>query len=303
MESSDINVDLTSYVGAQVFDEKASRAFLTSKNWPTGLQNEYIGGLTKCPMRYVIIDDSGSMATRDAVRIVESTDGRNAYEEKTSRWEELVDTIQFHAALANVTKCRTEFRLLNNHPPVIIGDSGSDISNYHALINALSKPFPLITAVLPHPCSIDLRPKLMTPLVRHVNEVVEQITAMAPALRAAGQRVKLIICSDGEASDGNLTTAMRPLRHLPVWIVLRLCTSNDTVAQYWATLDSELELNMDVIQTLLTEANQIHALNPWLNYSEPFHRLRETGLAFKEADLLDELKLTTEQIMNICIFM
>ena len=38
----------------------------------------------------------------------------------------------------------------------------------------------------------------------------------------------------------------------------------------------------------------------WLNYAEPMHRLREFGCHVKEIDLLDEAKLSLEQVRVIC---
>jgi hypothetical protein len=44
------------------FDEKGARAYLTEHHWPAGLQDEFVRGLEQCPMRYFIIDDSGTSA-------------------------------------------------------------------------------------------------------------------------------------------------------------------------------------------------------------------------------------------------
>ena len=43
-------------------DEVAVRQFLSARFWPTGLQNVLLKGLAKAPMRFMIIDDSGSMS-------------------------------------------------------------------------------------------------------------------------------------------------------------------------------------------------------------------------------------------------
>jgi hypothetical protein len=51
---------------------------------------------------------------------------------------------------------------------------------------------------------------------------------------------------------------MRPLKHLPVWVVIRLCTDEDKMVNYWNNVDSEIELNMDVIDDPLGEAKEIH---------------------------------------------
>ena len=39
--------------------------------------------------------------------------------------------------------------------------------------------------------------------------------------------------SDGAATDGDVSEAMKPLQNLPVWVVVRLCTDDDSVVQYW----------------------------------------------------------------------
>jgi hypothetical protein len=75
------------------------------------------------------------------------------------------------------------------------------------------------------------------------------------------------------------------------------------VVSYWAKVESDLELDMEVLDDLFSEATAISKLNPWLFYSEPFHRLRESGVAMKEVDLLNEIPLKADQIRNICILM
>ena len=56
-----------------------------------------------------------------------------------------------------------------------------------------------------------------------------------------------VIASDGEATDGDIAAALRPLRDLPAWVVVRLCTDDDRVVQYWNEIDEDLELDMDVL--------------------------------------------------------
>jgi hypothetical protein len=51
---------------------------------------------------------------------------------------------------------------------------------------------------------------------------------------------------------------MRPLQQLPVWVVIRLCTNEDKMVEYWNNIDSAIELNMDVIDDPLGEATEIH---------------------------------------------
>ena len=51
---------------------------------------------------------------------------------------------------------------------------------------------------------------------------------------------------------------MRPLQQLPVWVVIRLCTDEDRMVDYWNSVDGEIELNMDVIDDPNGEALEVH---------------------------------------------
>lgn len=52
------------------FNEEKCRLFLAEQQWPTGLVDEYVRGLSACPMRFFLIDDSGSMNASDATRLI-----------------------------------------------------------------------------------------------------------------------------------------------------------------------------------------------------------------------------------------
>ena len=45
-----------------------------------------------------------------------------------------------------------------------------------------------------------------------------EIEALEVQLRRDGQKAVIVIFTDGESSDGNVATAMQPLRHLPVHV-------------------------------------------------------------------------------------
>jgi hypothetical protein len=44
------------------------------------------------------------------------------------------------------------------------------------------------------------------------------------------------------------------------------------VVQYWNTIDSQLELDLDVIDDQLGDAKEVRVANPWLTYATPLHR-------------------------------
>jgi hypothetical protein len=197
--------------------------------------------------------------------------------------------MRFHAGLAHAAGCPTEFRLLNGAPPMVIGQrDGTTVSetNLSALLRAL-----------------DGSPQGGTPLCRHIREITNQITLAAPALQQNSQKASIIICTDGESSDGDLAAVMAPLKNLPVNIVVRLCTDEDNISEYWNRVDSQLELGLDILDDFAGEAEEITKLNPWLVYGEPLHRMREWGISLKEFDLLDEAKLSSEQMRAICAYL
>ena len=59
-------------------------------------------------------------------------------------------------------------------------------------------------------------------------------------LRSVGQKVVVVIATDGESSDGDIAAAMAPLKDLPVWVVIRLCTDEDKIVDYWNNIDKVL---------------------------------------------------------------
>lgn len=264
------------------YDEVAAKEYLSSCKWPVGLQHTFLRNLSKIPIRYFVCDDSGSMSTSDGHRLVHNN-GNSKFVSCT-RWNELTAALQFHASLAKAAKAPTQFRLLNGAPPIMIGD-GTDYDNskFQSFLSILQSS-----------------PSGGTPLCRHIREIIQEITAIAPQLRAQGQRACVVIATDGESSDGNVADALRPLKDLPAWVVIRLCTDEDRIVDYWNNIDNDLELDMDVLDDLEGEAKEIAAVNPWLNYAEPMHRLREFGIPIKEIDLLDESTLSPDQVRFFC---
>ena len=260
---------------APAANEAAVRSFLSRAkyNWPVGLQETFLASVNRCPVRYMIVDDSGSMATADGNLRVDNKIVRS------SRWAELVDSMKFHAELAREGNLTTEFRLLNKSAPLVVSNSPQGQINYDKFLQCLHDS-----------------PSGGTPLCKHINDIVRQIQGMEDQLRQNGQRAVLVIATDGESSDGEIAAAMKPLARLPVWVVVRLCTDEDRIVQYWNNIDNELELEMDVLDDYCSEAAEIFKVNPWLTYGEPLHRMREFGVAVKEFDLLDEATLTKEQV-------
>lgn len=120
----------------------------------------------------------------------------------------------------------------------------------------------------------------------------------------------LVVCSDGVPTDEHGYTGpdikrqfvhtLRKFQGLAVWIVIRLCTDEDAVVDFWNGLDNELEMSLEVLDDYVAEATEVYQHNPWLNYALPLHRMREYGFHSKLFDLLDERRLTLDEVMDFC---
>lgn len=76
--SAPVNPDYVAPTTVQSFEnEGGAREFLLGQGFPLGLQDAFVESLKKLPLRFFILDDSGSMATNDGKRIVISQ-GRKA---------------------------------------------------------------------------------------------------------------------------------------------------------------------------------------------------------------------------------
>ena len=183
-------------------DETNLKKHLNKQKWPKGLVDILIKSSKRSPVRFIIIDDSGSMSKVDGKRLM--TDGRNCKMLKCSRWTELQETVRSQAHISMSGKIISEFRLLNGADPVIIGLDNDDNENMSFLEEVLEQS-----------------PAGQTPLCEHIESIIENISSIADQLRNNGQRATVIICTDGESTDGNLAEVMKPLQDLPVWLVVR----------------------------------------------------------------------------------
>ena len=142
-----------------------------------------------------------------------------------------------------------------------------------------------------------------TPLAKHIKDITEEIQQMTPALLARGKRVAIVICTDGVPTDASRDAFLEQLRRLealPVWLVVRLCTNEPYVVDYYNKLDEELKISVDVIDDFQGEAIDICKHNPWLNYALPLHRARERGFHVRVLDFLDECPLSKSEQEEVC---
>lgn len=248
---------------------------------------------------------TGSMSRGDGHRIAESLSSKVVKLVNCSRWSELQQTIEYHAQISGLLKSPTVFRLLND-PGRMIGPQQFSIAERgdNLIQEDLEIAMNTMTQASPSGC---------TPLSQHIIEIRENVIAMLPQLERTGQKVAIILATDGLPTDAygkcdSLTRSdfennLRSLAGLPVWVVVRLCTDEDSVVDYYNNLDSQLELSLEVLDDWIGESQEVYEHNPWLNYGLCLHRIREMGFHHRLFDLLDERRLNLDELREFLILL
>ena len=85
---------------------EAARKFLESHCWPSGLIEAFCLNIVKVPIRFFLVDDSGSMNTADGFKVIGGQQDQKVI--SCTRWSELSSTVSFHAHLAEAVGAPTE---------------------------------------------------------------------------------------------------------------------------------------------------------------------------------------------------
>ncbi|KAG8460535.1 hypothetical protein KFE25_013185 [Diacronema lutheri] len=263
-------------------------AYLAAHEFPPGLVEAILRTKTAFAHRYWVVDNSGSMALLDGKRVEdERPRGGKPRMVSCSRYEEVREIVHFHAHLAALLGCPTTFAFLN-HPH-------KDHSGAQDFAVASKADLPaLLDAAAAHPYDGD-------PICARVRSVAEAIGAREAELRASGQRVAVVIVTDGLPSDGNLAKELEHFGKLPATVVVRLCCDDRAVVRFWNHLDHTLEtVHLNVLDDLHAEAHEVAEHNPFITYGAPLHRLREWGVHEKVVDVIDERPLAADEICTLC---
>jgi len=262
-------------------------------HFPPGIQTRMMRSTKE--LRVWIIDNSGSMTT---------SDGNGINHDKTKvvagweRYDELKQTIKFVAEFSNTTKSRVKYFLLNDVPY-----RGTDVSEFETGVWTTDREkqdeMTRVNAIM------SVRPTYQTPLIAKAREAIQFIQGE----KGNYERVYLMIASDGEPSDGNVSNLGYILRQVDkrkLHIVVRICTDNEKVNTFWNSLEKDSELRLDCVDDFKGESQEIYNMNDWINYGLELHRFREWGTDEHLFDLIDEdkdrdgrpFKLSEGQILN-----
>mmetsp|Transcript_50789 Transcript_50789/g.157310 ORF Transcript_50789/g.157310 Transcript_50789/m.157310 type:complete len:487 (-) Transcript_50789:6-1466(-) len=265
---------------------------LVEAGLPLGLARLVCEEDAQIALRIFLLDNSGSTSSHDG-RVFDG--GRMV---DCSRWEETygmaLQQARWNAGVG--TPC--EFVLLNSpagqRSQASGFQEGLDFIRIDPSLGGAEGQLELLEALLRR-----VQPSGQTPLVRRLNELYSRILRERDELLRAGQRVVLIIATDGQPTEprGRLVEVLRRTAlELPVHIVIRLTTNDADVVGFYNDLDEELEIPLEVLDDLEGEAKEIASKgNGWLTYSPMLHTLREQGTFVKLLDLIDERQLTATE--------
>lgn len=275
---------------------------LKLQGFTEGLARSLTDNNTNFPLRIWVVDNSGSMQMNDGHKMVSTSTKNDIKLVNCTRWNEIRECVSYHVQMAALLEAPSSFRLLN-HPGASVGSQQFDIAQMgrEAIPSDVQRAMDIMTKA---------RPYGTTPLTQHVEDIYETVHAMTPSLVSEGKRVVIVLATDGLPSNSHgetsqieknmFSNALRKLEGLPVWVVIRLCTDDDDVVEYYNNLDEQLELSMDVLDDFVGEAKEVFDANPWLNYALPLHRMREMGFHDRVFDMLDERALTKAELRDFC---
>lgn len=276
---------------------------LCQQGYPIGLAREMGNSKATYPLRFWIVDNSGSMMTSDGHELRPKEKDPTMLEiHPCTRWKELQTTVEYHITLAKLLNTHTIFRLLNNPGTGPQEFRVADPDSPHD--DGVAQALDVIRQATPVG---------VTPLAHHLNVIADRIRAVSSTLLRQSQKAAVIIATDGlptdpqghksDAARQEFIGALRELQTLPVWVVVRLCTDEEDVVDFYNDLDRFLESPLEVLDDFLAEASEIQRVNKWLNYTLPLHRCREMGYHHRIFDFLDEKELNMDEFRKFVVLL
>jgi len=164
---------------------------LLKEGYSTGLALALSENATRYDFRFWVVDNSGSMQIGDGHRIVKKEGKSKAV--ACTRWEEIKETVKYHAQMASTLDCPTIFQLLNDPGLRTAPQKFSVCENGQANAQSdVAKSIEIMRKV---------SPSGVTPLTQHIWNVREHIAGMAAELRRTGKIVAIILATDGLPTD------------------------------------------------------------------------------------------------------
>lgn len=310
--------------------------YLYEQGYTRGLVKSLEKSKSEFPVRIWLVDNtSPSMRKRDGHMISELSGRKNVQLVPCSRIEEMQQTVDYHEQMANILKSPTIIKTLNRTitrqqdegQQQVTADDTILITSYDESDKITRKLEQLAVSQMNNndipttlnQCLLEMRDNIqeILPLLLKPESKSSSSSTGATATR----RIVFVIATDGKPTDENgnstetalseFTKTLSSFRDLPVWMVLRLCTDDEKIINFWNSFDLGPSLtissnqqqqtaghDMEVIDDFVSEGQQVYAVNRWLNYALPLHRIREMGFHDDVFDVLDERTLNKDEIVQ-----
>jgi len=292
-------------------DTVQSRALraLVSLGVPWGLARLIYEEDRQIALRLFVLDNSFSTSNYDG-RLLKEVDeiepsggGRLQAMQPCTRWEEIMRLALKQADWNACVGTPCEYFLLNpiSRRPSGLFRDGVDFVRVDSEAGDHVEQRRRLQHML-----VSTGPRGPTPLSSLLSEIYARVEREHSALVRAGQRVIIVIATDGlptsetsgQSSPLDRKTFVEVLRHLctnlPVNVVIRLTTGEQQVVDFYGKVDEEPELALEVIDDFESEAKEVCRQGTlWLTYSPLIHTIREGGTFVKLFDVIDERCLST----------
>jgi hypothetical protein len=224
-----------------------------------------------------------------------------------SRWQEICQFVEDHAEFNWMVGSPCEFVLLNSVGRVSGAPSqeGRDYVRIDRTAGDQETQLASLRLMLKNN-----GPRGTTPLAMRLDEIFQRVDMQTTELAQKGQYVFLTIATDGLPTSQNSGDSfptdkqhlVERLRHLgqalPLQLVVRLCTDEKSIIDFYNGLDAELEFPLDILDDITSEGCEIahENKNDWFAYTPLLHRVREAGTLCKILDSIDESPLSPQDV-------
>jgi hypothetical protein len=245
------------------------------------------------------------MNTTDGRRLLSTKKVNDVQVVPCTRWDELKETVLYHAQLAALLGAPTKFVLLNR-PTQQGGGMNFTTSSLPQEMSIAERGTEWIDDDMEDFVEnfSHIQPEGVTPLSFHLRRINQ-------SLRHMEMKIVLVLATDGKPTDAygysspvvdqEFENALLQVQS-KAWVVIRLCTNDENVLAYYQNLDDREEFDLEVLDDYLDEAKEVYSYNPWLTYSLSLHRCREMGMSchgtFRFLDWLDERSLSRDEIVH-----
>lgn len=209
-----------------VFDKRKK---LIDHGFTKGMMHELDQARVDCLLHIWILDNSVSTSQADGLRMVSLRDINTKTLVKCTRWDDIMETVLYHAQMAIWVDIPTSFRLLNTVPDVESEFSMACepyTSEEHAKqdLNRFQQWL------------MKVQPTGRTPLTTHIYEVRKLVRSITSTIYLKTQHVVLIVATDGFPSNEKgicndeqnelFRKSLKLLEKLPIRIIFRLYSNH-----------------------------------------------------------------------------